>query len=204
MKTTKTLWILLTGLLVSAGLLFSDVDTGATAPEFTLTDTNGVTHSLSDFEGKFVVLEWINHECPFVVKHYDSGNMQSLQKKWTEKGVVWLSIISTNPNHRDYKTPAEANELTNKHGARPTALLMDSDGQVGKAYGAATTPHMYVINPEGVLVYQGAIDSVPNARIASIENATNYLDAALNETMVMGAMQVAKGNTKPYGCSVKY
>lgn len=204
MKFPKRFSTIATGLILSITLLVGDAENGATAPAFTLTDTHGVTHSLSDFQGKYVVLEWINHECPFVVKHYDSGNMQALQKKWTDDGVVWLSINSTNPNHRDYKTPEEANRLTAAHEAAPTALLMDPDGQVGRAYGAATTPHMYVINPEGVLVYQGAIDSIPNARIASIDKATNYLDAALSQTKGSGGTQVANANTKPYGCSVKY
>ncbi len=178
------------------------------APEFTLTDTNGDTHSLSDFKGMFVVLEWLNHNCPFVVKHYRSGNMQELQKKWTGKGIVWLSINSTNPNHRDYKTPEEANALTASYDANPTAVLMDPDGTVGKAYGAATTPHMYVVNPEGKLVYAGAIDSISDANPKSIKRAMNYVDNALGKRDQYAGVEWADGIslsfTKAYGCSVKY
>lgn len=178
------------------------------APDFTLRDTNGMTHSLSDFKGKFVVLEWLNHECPFVVKHYRSGNMQALQEKWTDKGIVWLSINSTNPNHRDYKTPEEANALTDQYDAKPTAVLMDPEGTAGKAYGAATTPHMYVINPEGKVIYAGAIDSIPDANPKSIERARNYVENALSKRSQFSGKEWNPGAslqfTKAYGCSVKY
>jgi len=190
------------GLLMSIFPLAGGVKTGEKAPGFTLTDTYGVTHNLSDYEGNYVVLEWVNHECPFVKKHYASGNMPRLQKEWKEKGVVWLSINSTSPDHGDYKTPAESNKLTANYGASPKAVLMDPEGKVGKMYDAATTPHMYIINPEGELVYQGAIDSIPDARQMSIPRATNYVDTAL--TAVMDGGDVPVRESKAYGCNVKY
>ncbi|MFW5883233.1 MAG: redoxin domain-containing protein, partial [Verrucomicrobiota bacterium] len=147
-----------------SAIAFAEVQSGEKAPDFTLTDTEGQTHSLSDFEGKFVVLEWLNHDCPFVVRHYKSGAMPAMQKDFTEKGVVWLSINSTNPDHANYKTPEEANALTASYEAAPTAVLMDESGEVGQAYGAQTTPHMYVIAPDGTLLYQGAFDDDPRGR----------------------------------------
>lgn len=178
------------------------VETGEKAPDFTLKDTSGKEHSLSDFQGKTVVLEWLNYGCPFVLKHYDSGNMQSLQEKYTGKDVVWLSINSTKPAHKDYKDPAESDKATEKHGARPTAVLLDEDGAVGKKYDAKTTPHMYVINPDGVLVYQGAIDSISSTNADDVKKADNYVAAALDA--VMAGKEVGNATTKPYGCSVKY
>lgn len=180
----------------------AEVKPGEQAPDFTLTDTQGNEHSLSDFKGKFVVLEWLNHECPFVVKHYDSNNMQKLQEKYTGKDVVWLSINSTKEDHRDYKTPEAANTLTKEKGANPTAVLMDASGEVGKKYGAKRTPEMYVINPEGKVVYAGAIDSKKSADKDDVEGATNYVAAALEAAMSGKEPQVTY--EKPYGCSIKY
>jgi peroxiredoxin len=178
------------------------VAVGSAAPDFTLTDTAGETHRLADFAGKVVVLEWINHDCPFVKKHYGAGNMQALQKKYTAEGVVWLSVNSSAPGKQGHCTPEKADELSAKHGAAPTALLLDEDGKVGKAFGARTTPHMYVIDAEGVLVYNGAIDNRPTADPKDIPGATNYVAAALDAVLAGGTPEVA--TSKPYGCSVKY
>lgn len=192
---------LLAGFILGS-TLSAAVTTGEAAPDFTLVSTEGNSHSLSDFKGKFVVLEWLNHNCPFVAKFYNAGEMQRIQKEWTEQGVVWLAINSTNPDHQDYKTVEEANKLSKKHGAAHTALLMDESGEVGKLYAARTTPHMYVINPEGILIYQGAIDSISDARASSIPNATNYVVAALKAAK--SGAEIAMSDTRPYGCTVKY
>jgi len=191
------------------GFLFSfcasghaDVIVGKTAPDFSLSDTHGKTHSLSDYKGKFVVLEWTNHECPFVRKHYKSQNMQTLQKDYTGKGVVWLSVGSSAEGKQGYFTPQRWNELTEKKGAHPTAVLLDLKGEVGKMYGAKTTPHMFVISPEGELLYQGAIDDIPSVDPADIPDARNYVRAALDAAMV--GDKIEDVSTKSYGCSVKY
>lgn len=178
------------------------VDTGTTAPDFSLAAASGKTVKLSDFKGKTVVLEWLNHGCPFVRKHYDSGNMQSLQRTYTGKGVVWLSIISSaegKQGHVDAKGAA-ADKVSNKSSA--TDILLDPTGTVGKTYEAKTTPHMYVINPQGVLVYQGAIDDKASADPADVKSAKNYVAAALDATL--SGKTVAIGSTKSYGCGVKY
>ncbi len=186
----------------ACGLQAAEVKTGEKAPDFTLTAADGDTHSLSDFEGKYVVLEWINHGCPFVKKHYNSDNMQSLQKKYTDKGVVWLSICSSAEGKQGYHTPEEWQDVNEEKESAATALLLDEDGDVGRAYGAKTTPHMYVIDPEGTLIYQGAIDSIPSADPDDADKADNYvamaLDAAMND------QPVEPDTTRPYGCSVKY
>ncbi len=175
---------------------------GTAAENFTLTDSHGKTHNLSDYKGKYVVVEWLNHGCPFVVKHYSSGNMQSLQKKYTEKGVIWLSIISSAPGKQGHSTPDEANAAAKEKGASPTAILIDEDGKVGKLYGARTTPHMFVISPEGTILYQGAIDNVRSTDVEDIKGATNYVGQALDEAMSGRAVSVSA--TQPYGCAVKY
>ena len=175
---------------------------GEPAPDFTLTDTAGNEHSLSDFKGKPVVLEWLNYGCPFVIKHYSEGNMQSLQEKYTDAGAVWLSVNSTNPGHKDYKDAEASDAATEKHGAKPTAVLLDEDGEVGRQYGAKTTPHMYVIDADGNLAYMGAIDSVKSTDPADIEGATNYVATALDS--LMAGEPVETTTTQPYGCSVKY
>lgn len=186
--------------LLIAGVLQAAVQTGSEAPGFTLVDTNGTEYSLADFEGSFVVLEWLNHGCPFVVRHYDSGNIPALQKKYTDEGVVWLSIVSSAPGKQGYYEPEEANRLTEEKGASPTAVLLDPSGDAGRAYGARTTPHMYVIDPDGVLIYQGAIDDKP--RGGDPAETTNYVAAALDAAMAGEEVEV--GSTQPYGCSVKY
>jgi peroxiredoxin len=175
---------------------------GTPAPAFTLVDTYGRTYQLSELRGKYVVLEWLNHGCPFIRKHYNSGNMQRLQKEYTTKGVVWLSVISSAPGKEGYTTAEQANALTAEKGGAATAVLFDTDGTVGHAYGARTTPHMFVIDPEGVLIYNGAIDNRRSADVADIEGAQNYVAAALDEAMSGRPVTIA--TTQPYGCSVKY
>ena len=175
---------------------------GDTAPAFTATDSNGKTHSLSDFKGKYVVLEWTNSGCPFTAKHYDSGNMQKLQMEWTSKGVVWLSVLSSAPGKQGYKTAAEENAYLKQENASPTAVLMDPKGDLGHMFGAKTTPHMFVIDPSGKVIYAGAIDDKPTTDESDIAGAKNYLSAALGEALA--GRPVATAVTQPYGCSVKY
>lgn len=180
----------------------AEVATGAAAPDFTLTDTSGTSHKLSDFKGKTVVLEWVNHGCPFVVKHYSKGNMQGLQADYTGKGVVWLSICSSAEGKQGHYTAEGWQKLNAEKGGKATAILLDAEGTVGKLYGAKTTPHMYVINADGTLVYQGAIDDKASTEADDIPGAKNYVAAALDE--VLAGKAVTVGQTKPYGCSVKY
>jgi peroxiredoxin len=172
------------------------------APEFTLTDSNGNSHSLSDFRGKTVVLEWTNAECPFVVKHYKPGNMQRQQAEATANGVVWLTINSGAPGKQGHVDGAGANAVIEKTGGKQTAYLIDADGTVGRLYGARTTPHMFVIDGEGVLRYMGAIDSNPSGDPADIAGATQYVEVALAE--LAAGKPVSTPVTQPYGCSVKY
>ena len=178
---------------------------GQAAPAFSALDTAGKSHKLSDFKGKLVVLEWTNPGCPFVRKHYSgdsAGNMQSLQKEFTGKGVVWLAINSTETGSTDYLVPPKLAGWMAEKQARPTATLMDESGQIGQLYGAKTTPHMYIVNPQGLLVYAGAIDSIASARIDDIKTATNYVRQGLNEALGGKGLSVATSRT--YGCSVKY
>ncbi len=174
---------------------------GQAAPDFTATDALGKTHKLSDFKGKHVVLEWTNPGCPFVVKHY-GGNMQALQAEFTGKGVVWLSVNSTAKESRDYLAPAQLMAWKADKKASATAVLMDESGKLGQLYSAKTTPHMYIVSPQGVLVYAGAIDSVPSARVDDIKLATNYIRQGLTEAL--GGKAVSTASTRPYGCSIKY
>lgn len=180
----------------------SEASIGEPAPDFTLTDTYDETHTLSDYKGKIVILEWINHWCPFVGKHYKSGHMQKLQRLYTEKDVIWLSINSSAPGKQGHTLPDKANELSQEKEASPTAVLLDPDGEVGKLYGAKTTPHMFIINSDGILVYDGAIDDRPSTNIEDIETAKNYVQEAMEE--VLADKEVSIPNTKPYGCTVKY
>lgn len=175
---------------------------GQPAPDFTALDTAGKTVKLSDFKGKHVVLEWTNPGCPFVVKHYGSGNIPALQKEFTGKGVVWLAVNSTETGSGDYKKPADLGAWMASQKAVPTATLMDEKGGIGKAYGARTTPHMYIVNPQGVLVYAGGIDSIPSAKVDDIKTATNYVRQGLGEALA--GKPISAASTKPYGCSVKY
>src|SRR6266511_807835 len=177
------LYCAMTIITLGAGMQFATAQAliGGAAPAFTLTDSNGRNLSLADFKGKTVVLEWTSHECPYVGKHYRGNNMQALQKKWTGQGVVWLSVISSAPGQPGYVSPQQANKLTADRGAAPTAVLFDPTGKVGHAYGARTTPHMYVINGEGALVYKGGIDDQPTARLQDLKGARNFVDQALSE-----------------------
>mgnify|MGYP003390035218 FL=1 len=172
------------------------------APNFKLMDSNGKEHSLSDFKGKLVVLEWINYECPFVKKHYDSKNMQALQEKYTKQGLIWLTICSSAESKQGNFTNDEINRRSKKHGAKFTAYLVDSDGKVGKMYGAKTTPHMYIINKDGKLVYAGGIDDKASTDLEDIKAAKNYVSLALDE--LLAGKNVSVQSSKPYGCSVKY
>lgn len=181
--------------------LASSAAVGQAAPTFTAVDTEGRTHRLSDYKGRHVVLEWVNPGCPFVRKHY-SGNMQATQKAAVDQGVVWLAVSSTAPMFADYLPPAELGAWMKQQGAAATATLMDDEGAVGRLYGARTTPHMYVIDPQGTLVYAGAIDSKPTARVSDIDTATNYVKQALTESLAGEAVSV--GTTRAYGCTVKY
>lgn len=188
--------------LLSMTPAMAEVSTNSAAPDFKLTDTMGKSHSLSDYKGKYVVLEWVNYECPFVKKHYSDGNMQGLQKSLTEEGVVWLSINSSAEGKQGYYSANEVNQIIENSKAVPTAYLLDTDGTVGKQYAAKTTPHMFVINPEGILIYQGAIDSIPSFDPADIKAADNYVMKALYEAKA--SQVVSNQTTQPYGCSVKY
>jgi peroxiredoxin len=174
----------------------------AEAPAFTLTDTNGNEHSLSDFKGKVVVLEWFNHGCPFVKKHYKEGHMQALQESYTDKGVVWLAVCSSAEGKQGHETAEGHNKTAESKNTNATAILMDTDGTVGRAYDAKTTPHMYVIDAEGQLVYQGAIDDKRSTNTADIADSKNYVKAALDA--VLAGEEVETASSTPYGCSVKY
>ena len=175
---------------------------GQPAPAFTLKDGAGKTRSLAEFKGKTVVLEWTNAGCPYVQKHYDSGNMQGLQKAATQDGVVWLTLISSAPGKQGYVSPAQAKTWKATTGAGSTALLVDPAGQVGRTYEAKVTPHMYVVNAAGTLVYMGGIDDKPTADPASLKGAKNYVAAALSD--LKAGRPVAKAVSRPYGCTIKY
>jgi|SRR5580692_8845131 hypothetical protein len=203
MKNLMKLIPTLIAFAMLAGIVRASVEVGQPAPNFTLTDINGQSHSLSDYKGKIVVLEWNNPACPFVKKHYDSGNIPTLQKTATAGGIVWLTINSGAPGHEGAcSTPVEINSWLQKNAAAPTAYFCDTDGKVGHLYGAKTTPDMYVINADGTLVYKGAIDSIRSADIADIAKATNYVKAALDA--LKSGQPIAKPVSEPYGCSVKY
>src|SRR5207248_2072382 len=197
------LLIALLSIAVSTALFAADSPAvGTNAPDFSLTDSKGKTQSVSQYKGKYVVLEWFNPECPFVKKHYGSGNMQKLQEEFTGKGVVWLSIDSSAPGLEGNLTAEQANAKMTEWKTKQTALVLDPDGKAGRSYGAKNTPHMFVINPEGKIVYEGAIDSKPSANPSDIANSTNYVKIALEESLA--GKTVSNANTKPYGCSVKY
>jgi len=186
---------------IAAVSLSAAVSNGDMAPDFTLTDVTGKEVSLSDFKGKHVVLEWANPACPFVVKFYEPGKMQEFQAQAMDKGIVWLSINSTNPDHGDYLSDEASVKWAKKNGVKST-WLKDPAGTVGKAYGARTTPHMFLIDPEGKVVYQGAIDSIRSTSSADIDKATNYVFAAI--TAQVAGEPIENAQTRPYGCSVKY
>lgn len=184
-------------------LAFAVAEPGKPAPDFSEMDASGATQALSDYKGQWLVLEWFNKDCPFVLKHYGSGNMQAVQKKYTGEDVKWLSVISSAEGRQGYLEPAEALAVAKDNGAQiSAAYLMDGDGSMGRAYGAKTTPHMFVINPEGVVVYAGAIDDNSSANPATINSSTNYVAAALDAGMKGEPIKVA--SSRAYGCSVKY
>ncbi|HIA95965.1 MAG TPA: redoxin domain-containing protein [Gammaproteobacteria bacterium] len=190
--------------LLFINITTASVTTDLSAPSFELLDSYGENVSLSDFKGNTVVLEWTNHDCPFVAKHYKTGNMQSTQQLANEQGVVWLTIISSAPGTQGFVLPAKANQLTSSRSAKPNHVLFDPEGGVGKMYGAKTTPHMYVIDDQGVLRYQGAIDDAGGIGFMNknLLEANNYVKNALTE--IQGGQAVSTRVSKPYGCSVKY
>jgi peroxiredoxin len=175
---------------------------GEIAPDFRGTDSNGKTETLAQYRGKYVVLEWTNRQCPYTMKHYQSGNMERLQKKWTAKGVVWLTVLSSAKGQQGYMTPAEENDYLRTMHAAPTAAILDPSGAIGRMYDAKTTPGMYVIDPAGKLIYEGAIDDKPSPDPATLKDAHNYVSAALEEAMAGKA--VTTPVTRSYGCNVKY
>ncbi len=187
---------------VSTAYAQSEAVVGDRAPQFTLEDTEGDTHRLADYEGQYVVLEWTNFRCPYVGKHYGSGNMQQLQETYTDEGVVWLSIYSFPPSHPAYMPPDEMAAQNEELGGRQTALLLDPTGEVGQTYGATNTPHMFVIDPDGTLLYKGGIDDKPTTDEADIESATNYVRAALEEAR--SGSEVSVESAAPYGCPIQY
>lgn len=175
---------------------------GAPAPAFSAVNSEGKTVNLNDYRGKTIVLEWTNDGCPYVRKHYGSGNMQALQKKWTEQGVVWLSVISSPPGEQGFADGARANSLTSERKATPTAVLLDPKQKVARAYGATVTPHMYIIKPDGALAYAGGIDDKATTRTADVKDARNFVDEALAE--LKAGKPVSNSATRAYGCTVKY
>lgn len=175
---------------------------GEAAPTFALPDTRGEIHDLEEYRGQWVVLEWLNYGCPYVMKHYRTGNIPGQQEKWRERGVVWLAVVSSAPGKQGHYPPAEMDAESERMGSRVDAVLLDPEGDVGRAYDARTTPHMYVIDPEGTLVYMGGIDDVPTARDEDLERATQLVDLALEEAMA--GEPVSTPLSQPYGCSVKY
>jgi alkyl hydroperoxide reductase subunit AhpC len=205
MKSAMKRLVLLAGVGVAALLAAPSlwaVRVGEPAPDFTATDSTGKVQKLSDYKGKFVVLEWHNRECPYTHKHYVSGNMQKLQKEWTTKGVAWFTVISSAPGQQGYMTAAEENAYVEKMKAVPTGVLLDPTGDLGHLYEAKTTPQIFIINPQGTLIYDGAIDSKPTTEVEDIASAKNYANLALEEAMA--GQQVKIPVTRPYGCSVKY
>jgi peroxiredoxin len=194
--------VLLLSLAVAAAPALAAPEVGKAAPDFTGTDTAGKTWSLADLKGTPVILEWTNHDCPYVVKHYDSGNMQALQQEATGTGYTWLSVISSAPGKQGHVSPDKADELTKSRNAAPSAVLLDETGSIGKAYGARTTPHMFVIDKDGVLVFMGGIDDKATTDKADIEGAENYVRLAMAD--LAAGNPVGQAVTRPYGCSVKY
>jgi peroxiredoxin len=189
-------------LVATAQVAMSAAKVGQPAPDFSGTASDGKSYHLADYRGKFVVLEWHNNGCPYTRKHYNSGNMQNLQKQWTARGVVWFTVISSAPGKQGYVNANDENTYMSKMGAAPTAALLDPTGSIGHLYDAKTTPQMIVINPQGVIVYDGAIDNRPTSDLKDIQGATNYVTLALEQSLA--GKNVDTAATRPYGCSVKY
>jgi alkyl hydroperoxide reductase subunit AhpC len=202
MKRSTRYTLLVALALCIAPLVISAVKVGEAAPEFTASASNGKTYRLADYRGKYVVLEWHNNGCPYVGKHYNSGNMQRLQKQWTGRGVVWFTILSSAPGQQGYASAGEENNYLAKMQAAPTAALLDPRGEIGHLYDAKTSPQMVVINPQGVVIYDGAIDDKPTTDLGDVPGATNYVNLALEQAMAGKRVETAA--TRPYGCSVKY
>jgi len=202
MKQSTLSSMLIALLLCAAPAFVSAAKVGDAAPDFAGTASDGKTYHLSDSRGKYVVLEWHNNGCPFVRKQYNSGNMQRLQKQWTKQGVVWFTVLSSAPGKQGFVSAGEENDYLAKMQAAPTAALLDPSGGIGHLYDAKTSPHMFVINPQGMLIYDGAIDDKPTTDLNDVPGARNYVSLALEEAMAGKPIETAA--TRPYGCSVKY
>src|ERR1700720_269730 len=203
----STFYLMFVGLILglilcTAPLLLAAAKVGEPAPAFTATASDGKTYKLADYRGKYVVLEWHNNGCPYVGKQYNSGNMQKLQKQWTNQGVVWFTVLSSAPGKQGFVTASDENAYLAKMQAAPTAALLDPSGEVGHLYDAKTSPQMVVINPQGIVIYDGAIDDKPTTDLSDVPAATNYVSLALEQAMT--GKQVGMPSTRPYGCSVKY
>ena len=201
MKRAASL-VVFTYLFAIATAAVAAVAVGQPAPQFRATDINGKPVSLSDFNGKYVVLEWNNPNCPFVMKHYDSGNMQSLQKRFRADSVAWVAVNSTRETHSDYMAPDQLAAWFRQQNAAPAAVLMDTKGEIGRAFGAKVTPHMYIVDPKGTVIYGGAIDDKRSANPADVKTATNYVTAALTDARAGKAVATSASNA--YGCTIKY
>lgn len=193
---------LLCSLPVSVHAAPQKIKVDQAAPAFTLPDTFGKNHDLSQYKGKIVVLEWLNHGCPFVKRHYDSGHIQAIQKAYRDKGMIWLSIVSSAPGKQGYYPAKQANEINSAKKGQANAILLDPEGKVGQLYNAKTTPHMYVVDAKGILVYMGALDSIRSTNPEDNKKAQNYVTAAVDA--VLAGKPVQTKLTRPYGCSVKY
>jgi peroxiredoxin len=202
MTALRTLLCALAAAWCVAAQAAAAVAPGQPAPDFSLTGIDGKSYKLSDFRGKHVVIEWFNSECPFVQKHYESGNMQGLQARYMAKGVVWVGINSTSPRHSNYRDAARSQGILKAWKFAPSAFLLDPDGKVGTAYAARTTPHMYIVDPAGKLIYMGGIDDKPSTSARDIPGARNHVAAALDQALA--GLPVSESSTRPYGCSIKY
>lgn len=201
MKPLKTLALSVAAVMIAIPAIAAP-QIGAPAPDFTAVDTHGKEVKLSDLEGKNVILEWTNHKCPFVIKHYDSGNMQQVQKAVADEDTVWISVVSSAPGKQGHVSAAQANEIVTEAGATPTYKILDESGEIGKMFDAKTTPHLFIVGKDGNLAYNGAIDSNSSPRQSAIEGATNYITTAMANIDAGKAPDPAQ--TQPYGCSVKY
>jgi hypothetical protein len=189
-------------LVAAASAAMANAELNKPAPAFSAVGADGKPLKLDAYKGKTVVLEWTNHECPFVAKHYDSGNIPTLQKEAAGQGVVWLQVVSSAPGKQGHVDGATAQKLNGTREAAPAGTVLDPDGKIGKLYGAQTTPHIFIVNADGQLVYKGGIDSIPSTNKADLPKAENYVASALKA--ISAGKPIDKANTKPYGCSIKY